>query len=112
MRDAARAFAQEKPAARQPYLNEETDPGIFREFGELGVLGITVDETYGGLGGQLRLTYGLVAREVERVDSGYRSMMSVQSSLVMYPIDAYGSEAQRASICPSWRPASGSAASA
>jgi glutaryl-CoA dehydrogenase len=101
MRDAARAFAQEKllPRVNKAYLNEETDPGIFREFGELGVLGITVDETYGGLGANY-VTYGLVAREIERVDSGYRSMLSVQSSLVMYPIEAYGSEAQKRKYLP------------
>ncbi|HQZ12072.1 MAG TPA: acyl-CoA dehydrogenase [Devosia sp.] len=101
MRDAARAFAQERllPRVNKAYLNEETDAGIFREFGELGVLGITVDEAYGGLGGNY-VTYGLVAREIERIDSGYRSMLSVQSSLVMYPIEAYGSEAQKQKYLP------------
>ncbi|MCB1468461.1 MAG: acyl-CoA dehydrogenase, partial [Rhizobiaceae bacterium] len=81
------------------YLNEKTDPAIFREMGEAGLLGITVPEEYGGLGSNY-VTYGLVAREVERVDSGYRSMMSVQSSLVMYPIHAYGSEEQRKKYLP------------
>ncbi|MEX1057176.1 MAG: acyl-CoA dehydrogenase, partial [Natronospirillum sp.] len=78
---------------------EKTDPEIFREMGHMGLLGITIPEAYGGLGGGY-VTYGLVARAVERVDSGYRSMMSVQSSLVMYPIYAYGSEAQRRQYLP------------
>ncbi len=81
------------------YLEEKTDPEIFREMGQAGLLGVTIPETYGGLGAGY-VTYGLVAREVERVDSGYRSMMSVQSSLVMYPIHAYGSEAQRQKYLP------------
>ena len=94
--DAARAYAQEKlqPRVIEAYRNEETDPAIFREMGEMGLLGVTVPEEYGGIGASY-VAYGLVAREVERVDSGYRSMMSVQSSLVMYPIYAYGSEEQR-----------------
>jgi glutaryl-CoA dehydrogenase len=79
--------------------------------GEMGLLGVTVPEEYGGLGAGY-VSYGLIAREIERVDSGYRSMMSVQSSLVMYPIYAYGSEEQRRSTCPNWRAANGSAASA
>jgi glutaryl-CoA dehydrogenase len=101
IRDAARAYASEKLAPRviAAFENEETDPGIFREMGEMGLLGVTVPEEYGGLGGSY-VSYGLVAREVERVDSGYRSMMSVQSSLVMYPIYAYGSEAQRRKYLP------------
>ena len=101
LRDAARTFAQEKLQSRivQAYENETTDPGIFREMGDMGLLGLTVPEQYGGLGASY-VTYGLVAREVERVDSGYRSMMSVQSSLVMYPIYAYGSEAQRKKYLP------------
>ena len=101
LRDAARTFAQEKlqPRIVQAYENETTDPGIFREMGDMGLLGLTVPEQYGGLGASY-VTYGLVAREVERVDSGYRSMMSVQSSLVMYPIYAYGSEAQRKKYLP------------
>ncbi|EEE36435.1 glutaryl-CoA dehydrogenase [Rhodobacteraceae bacterium KLH11] len=99
--DSARAYAQEKlqPRVTQAFQNEETDPGIFREMGEMGLLGITVPEEYGGIGAGY-VSYGLVAREVERVDSGYRSMMSVQSSLVMYPIYAYGSEEQRRKYLP------------
>ncbi|MHA6686453.1 acyl-CoA dehydrogenase [Mesorhizobium sp. A556] len=101
IRDAAAAFAADKLAPRieEAYLNEKTDPAIFREMGEAGLLGITVPEEYGGLGGNY-VTYGLVAREVEKIDSGYRSMMSVQSSLVMYPIQAYGSEEQRKKFLP------------
>ena len=101
LRDAARAFAQEKlqPRVIAAYREETTDPGIFREMGEMGLLGVTVPEEYGGLGASY-VAYGLVAREVERVDSGYRSMMSVQSSLVMYPIYAYGSEEQRRKYLP------------
>jgi glutaryl-CoA dehydrogenase len=76
-----------------------TDPAIFREMGELGLLGPTIPEEYGGVGASY-VAYGLVAREVERIDSGYRSMMSVQSSLVMYPIYAYGSEAQKRKYLP------------
>ena len=96
IRDAAASFAAEKLAPRviEAYREEAADPGIFREMGEMGLLGTTIPETYGGLGAGY-VTYGLVAREIERVDSGYRSMMSVQSSLVMYPIYAYGSEEQR-----------------
>ena len=99
--DAARAYSQEKlqPRVNSAYANEECDPSIFREMGEMGLLGTTIPEEYGGLGGSY-VTYGLVAREVERVDSGYRSMMSVQSSLVMYPIYAYGSEEQRQKYLP------------
>jgi len=101
VRDGAAAFAADKLAPRieEAYLDEKTDPGIFREMGEAGLLGITIPEEYGGLGANY-VTYGLVAREVERIDSGYRSMMSVQSSLVMYPIHAYGSEAQRKKYLP------------
>ncbi|PWE33722.1 acyl-CoA dehydrogenase [Maritimibacter sp. 55A14] len=101
MRDAARAYAQEKlqPRVIAAYREAETDPGIFAEMGEMGLLGVTVPEEYGGIGAGY-VTYGLIAREVERVDSGYRSMMSVQSSLVMYPIHAYGSEAQRLKYLP------------
>lgn len=101
VRDGAAAFAADKLAPRieQAYLEEKTDAGIFREMGEAGLLGITIPEEYGGLGANY-VTYGLVAREVERIDSGYRSMMSVQSSLVMYPIHAYGSEAQRKNYLP------------
>ncbi len=98
---SARAYAQEKLQSRilDAYQNETTDPDIFREMGEMGLLGTTVPEEYGGLGAGY-VSYGLVAREVERVDSGYRSMMSVQSSLVMYPIYAYGSEEQRQKYLP------------
>jgi len=101
VRDAAAAFAADKlaPRVQQAYLEETSDPGIFREMGEAGLLGITIPEEFGGLGAGY-VTYGLVAREVERVDSGYRSMMSVQSSLVMYPIHAYGSEEQRKKYLP------------
>ncbi len=101
LRDAARAYAQEKlqPRIIEAYESGATDPDIFREMGEMGLLGITVPEEYGGLGAGY-VSYGLVAREVERVDSGYRSMMSVQSSLVMYPIYAYGSEEQRKKYLP------------
>ncbi len=101
LRDAARAYAQEKlqPRVIAAYRDESTDPAIFREMGEMGLLGTTIPEEYGGLGASY-VAYGLIAREVERVDSGYRSMMSVQSSLVMYPIYAYGSEEQRRKFLP------------
>ncbi len=101
LRDGARVYAQEKllPRVTEAYREEKTDPAIFREMGEMGLLGVTVPEEYGGLGASY-VAYGLVAREVERVDSGYRSMMSVQSSLVMYPIYAYGSEEQRRKYLP------------
>ena len=101
LRDAARAYAQEKlqPRVIAAYRDEVTDPEIFREMGEMGLLGVTVPEEYGGIGASY-VAYGLIAREVERVDSGYRSMMSVQSSLVMYPIYAYGSEEQRMKYLP------------
>ena len=101
LRDAARDFAQDRLAPRvvQAYREETTDPAIFAEMGQAGLLGITIPEEFGGLGAGY-VTYGLVAREVERVDSGYRSMMSVQSSLVMYPIHAYGSDAQRQKYLP------------
>ena len=101
LRDAARAYAQERlqPRVIDAYREERTDPEIFREMGAMGLLGVTVPEEYGGLGASY-VAYGLVAREVERVDSGYRSMMSVQSSLVMYPIYAYGSEEQRMKYLP------------
>ena len=101
LRDAARSYAQDRlmPRVVDAYANERTDPEIFREMGEMGLLGVTVPEEYGGLGAGY-VSYGLIAREVERVDSGYRSMMSVQSSLVMYPIYAYGTEAQRQKYLP------------
>jgi glutaryl-CoA dehydrogenase len=96
IRDTARAYAQDKlaPRIREAYANEHTDRAIFNEMGGLGLLGATLPEQYGGVGANY-VSYGLVAREIERVDSGYRSMMSVQSSLVMFPIHAYGSEEQR-----------------
>ena len=101
LRDGARAYAQEKLQTRviEAYREERTDPAIFREMGEMGLLGVTIPEEYGGIGASY-VAYGLIAREVERVDSGYRSMMSVQSSLVMYPIYAYGSEEQRMKYLP------------
>ncbi|SDE61696.1 glutaryl-CoA dehydrogenase, partial [Paracoccus isoporae] len=101
LRDAARAYAQDRlqPRVIAAYRDEVTDPEIFREMGEMGLLGVTVPEEYGGIGAGY-VSYGLIAREVERVDSGYRSMMSVQSSLVMYPIHAYGSEEQRRKYLP------------
>ncbi len=101
IRDTAHAYAQDKLAPRivEAFQHEHTDPAIFAEMGELGLLGPTVPEEYGGVGAGY-VAYGLVAREVERVDSGYRSMMSVQSSLVMYPIFTYGSEEQRREYLP------------
>ncbi len=101
IRDTARDYCQEKLAPRviQSYLEEKTDPDIFREMGALGLLGVTIPDKYGCAGANY-VSYGLVAREVERVDSGYRSMMSVQSSLVMHPIYAYGSEEQRMKYLP------------
>lgn len=99
--EAAQAFAQDRLMSRveRAYLDEHTDPAIFAEMGAAGLLGVTVAEEFGGAGAGY-VAYGLVAREVERVDSGYRSMMSVQSSLVMYPIEAYGSDAQKAKYLP------------
>ena len=101
IRDSAFAYAQEKlqPRITEAFAKEQTDPEIFAEMGEMGLLGTTIPEEYGGLGAGY-VAYGLVAREVERVDSGYRSMMSVQSSLVMYPIYAYGTEEQRKKYLP------------
>ncbi len=101
MRDAARSYCDEKlmPRIKTAFAEEQTDPEIFREMGAMGLLGTTIPEAYGGLGAGY-VTYGLIAREVERVDSGYRSMMSVQSSLVMYPIYAYGTEEQRQKYLP------------
>lgn len=101
IRDSAAAFAAEKlaPRVQEAYLDETTDPAIFREMGAVGLLGVTIPEAYGGIGATY-VSYGLVAREVERIDSGYRSMMSVQSSLVMHPIYAYGSEDQRRKYLP------------
>ena len=101
IRDAAHAYAQDKllPRVQEAFRKEHTDPAIFREMGELGLLGVTIPEAYGG-SGLGYVSYGLVAREVERVDSGYRSMMSVQSSLVMVPINEFGTEAQKQKYLP------------
>jgi glutaryl-CoA dehydrogenase len=100
VRDSARQYAQDRllPRVQEAFRREETDPHIFREMGEMGLLGSTIDGY--GCSGVDYVSYGLAAREVERVDSGYRSMMSVQSSLVMYPIYAYGTEAQREKYLP------------
>jgi len=101
VRDAARAYAQDKlmPRVTEAFRHEKSDPAIFREMGALGLLGSTLPSEYGGAGLNY-VCYGLIAREIERVDSGYRSMMSVQSSLVMYPIYTYGSEEQRRKYLP------------
>ncbi|MDA9987619.1 acyl-CoA dehydrogenase [Luminiphilus sp.] len=100
VRDSARQYAQDRllPRVKEAFRSESTDPTIFREMGEMGLLGSTIDGY--GCPGVDYVCYGLVAREVERVDSGYRSMLSVQSSLVMYPIYAYGNEAQREKYLP------------
>ena len=99
--EATRAFADEHlmPRVTKAFADETVEPELFKLMGDQGLLGTTLPEQYGGLGGGY-VSYGLVAREVERVDSGYRSMMSVQSSLVIYPIYAYGSEAQRRKYLP------------
>ena len=99
--DAARSFCQEKlqPRVLDAFRNETADPGVFREMGEMGFLGSYIPTQYGGAGVNY-VSYGLIAREVERVDSGYRSMMSVQSSLVMLPIYEFGTEAQRQKYLP------------
>ena len=101
LRDAAREYAQGRLAPRivEAFRQELADPAIFREMGGLGLLGATIPEEYGG-GGLNYVSYGLIAREIERVDSGYRSMMSVQSSLVMLPIYAFGSEEQKRRYLP------------
>lgn len=101
VRDAARDYCQDKllPRVLEAFRNETTDPTIFREMGEIGLLGPTIPEAYGGPALNY-VSYGLIAREVERVDSGYRSMMSVQSSLVMVPIFEFGSEAQKQKYLP------------
>lgn len=101
IRDTAQSYAKGnlEPRIREAFRNEHTDPQIFAEMGALGLLGVTVPEQYGGTGAGY-VSYGLVAREIERIDSGYRSMMSVQASLVMYPIQAYGSEEQRQKYLP------------
>jgi glutaryl-CoA dehydrogenase len=101
VRDAAAEYAQGRlmPRIHDAFRSETTDPAIFREMGELGLLGITIPEQYGGANLNY-VSYGLIAREIERVDSGYRSMMSVQSSLVMVPINEFGSEAQKQKYLP------------
>jgi len=100
VQETAYQYAQDKllPRVTEAFRHEHTDPEIFREMGELGLLGVTIDGY--GCADMGYVSYGLIAREVERVDSGYRSMMSVQSSLVMYPIYAYGSEAQKENFLP------------
>jgi glutaryl-CoA dehydrogenase len=101
VRDAAQTYAAERlaPRIQQAFREERTDPGIFREMGDLGLLGTTIPEEYGGAGLNY-VSYGLIAREIERIDSGYRSMLSVQSSLVMLPIFEFGSELQRKKYLP------------
>lgn len=101
IRDAAAAFAADElaPHVQRAYLEETADPGIFQKMGERGLLGVTIPAEYGGAGANY-VAYGLVAREIERIDSGYRSMMSVQSSLVMHPIHAFGSQEQRQKFLP------------
>ena len=101
VRDTAHAYAQDKlfPRVLSAYREERYDPEVVREMGELGLLGPTIPEEYGGAGLGY-VAYGLITREIERVDSGYRSSMSVQSSLVMHPIFAYGSEPQRKKYLP------------
>lgn len=101
VRETAYQYAQERlqPRVLEAFRHEKTDPAIFREMGELGLLGATIPEAYGGAGLNY-VAYGLIAREIERVDSGYRSMMSVQSSLVMVPINEFGSEEQKQKYLP------------
>ncbi|HVI11395.1 MAG TPA: acyl-CoA dehydrogenase family protein, partial [Pseudolabrys sp.] len=101
VRETAKGFAQDDlmPRVIEAYREEKYDPDMLPEMGKLGLLGPTVAEEYGGAGLGY-VAYGLIARELERVDSGYRSAMSVQSSLVMYPIYAYGTEAQRRKYLP------------
>ncbi len=101
IRDTARAFAQDKllPRVVEAYAKEKSDPDVMREMGQLGLLGVTLPESFGGSDASY-VAYGLVAREIERVDSGYRSMLSVQSSLVSYPIWAYGDEEQKKKYLP------------
>ena len=101
VRETARAYCQERLAPRvlESFRHEKTDPAIFREMGELDLLGVVIPEQYGGAA-MGYVSYGLVARELERVDSGYRSMMSVQGSLVMVPINAFGTEAQKQKYLP------------
>lgn len=101
IREAAASFAKAElqPRVQDAYMDEKTDPALFRLMGQAGLLGVTLPEKYGAAGANY-VSYGLVAREIERVDSGYRSMMSVQSSLVIYPIHAYGSEEQKDRYLP------------
>src|SRR5882672_6305042 len=101
VRDTARGFSQDylMPRVVEAYAQEKYDPNMLPEMGKLGLLGPTIPETYGGVGLGY-VAYGLISREIERVDSGYRSTMSVQSSLVMYPIYAFGTEAQRLKYLP------------
>src|SRR5690606_9593058 len=101
IRDSARAFCQDKlmPRVKSAFRDERFDREIMNELGEMGFLGVMTSEDYGG-SGLGYVAYGLVAREVERVDSGYRSAMSVQNSLVMHPIEAYGTEAQKKKYLP------------
>ena len=101
VRDTARAYCQDKLAPRvlEMFRHEKTDPSIFREMGALDLLGVVIPEQYGGAGFNY-VSYGLVAREIERVDSGFRSMMSVQGSLVMVPINEFGTEAQKQKFLP------------
>src|SRR5690606_42133942 len=96
VRDAARAYAQDRllPRVQEAFRHEKTDPAIFREMGELGLLGATISEQYGGAG-MNTVCYGLIAREVERVDLWYRSMMSVQRCLVMVPMEGFGTAGQK-----------------
>ena len=101
IRDSAQAFAAREllPRVEEAYLTEKVEPGLFPLMGKAGLLGVTVPERYGGSGASY-VAYGLTAREIERIDSGYRSMMSVQSSLVIYPILTYGSDAQKDKYLP------------
>lgn len=101
IRDTAKSFAEQElsPVIEEAYMREETDPDLFRKMGAAGLLGVTLPEEYGAAGANY-VSYGLVAREIERVDSGFRSMMSVQSSLVIYPIYTYGSDEQRKKYLP------------
>ena len=101
IRRTANQYCQNQlsPRVLEAFRHEKTDPEIFREMGELGLLGVTIPETYGGAGLNY-VAYGLIAREVESVDSGYRSMMSVQSSLVMVPINEFGTEEQKQKYLP------------